>query len=99
MPVSLAADKPRTAALENTTNVSLNTHEICVHMQTSLMGMLKIPSFFLGIMLQYNHTQTMLVFVIHTFVLHSDNMFPGGRERKAEINNSDKSCLVRGEKG
>lgn len=48
-------------------------------------------------MLQYNRTQTMLVFIIHTFVLHTDNMFPGGRGRKAEINNSDKSCLVRGE--
>lgn len=59
--------------------------------------MLRIPIFLLGIMLQYKRTQTMLVFIIHTFVLHTDNMFPGGRGRKAEINNSDKSCLVRGE--
>lgn len=47
-------------------------------MQTDLMGMLRIAIFLLGIMLQYKHTQTMLVFIIHTFVLHSDNMLPGG---------------------
>lgn len=53
--------------------------------------------FFVGHHASVQPTHTMLVFIIHTFVLHTDNMFPRGRGRKAEINNSDKSCLVRGE--
>lgn len=70
-----------------------------MHMQTNLMGMLRSPIVLSGITLQYSRMQTMLVFIIHTFVLHTNNMFPGGRGRKAEINNSDKSHPVRAEKG
>ncbi len=41
----------------------------------------------------------MWMFIIHAFVLHTDNMLAGEKEggREREINNSDKSCLVRGE--
>lgn len=69
-------------------------------MQTDLMGMLNIPILCWATCFSYNPTQTMWVFIIHTFVLHAGNMFPGGCAGggcAGEINNSDKSCLVRGE--
>lgn len=73
------------------------------HTHQPAMGTLEIHIlvFQQGNMLQYKLAHAMWIFIIHAFVLHTDNILcwrDGGREGgKREINNSDKSCLVRGE--
>lgn len=70
-----------------------------------VMGILEIhlSVFRRGNMLWYKLAHAVWIFIIHTFVLHTDKIlwWRDGRGEGCggarEINNSDKSCLVRGE--